>query len=247
GARGGVRGVRRGGGGAGGFSPRNGPAPPPADRSTRPPPPNRAGARHRLPRGPSRGRRRRPPLPPQAQPMAARGTGPCCQLPGVEDGGTGAGCGGRTTTSLASFVPLTTGPPTQTGVPVVSSLLLTFPWRSRTTVVLTRSQVQVVPSLALTVTDFPALTDWITPRSNASVLMPLRVCSVNWPSTPRSRKNLRMWQRARRQCAAPAPVRRASLRAPARCAAPAARRALAPPGAFPPGPAPAPAAPPPRP
>jgi len=61
--------------------------------------------------------------------------------------------------SLASFVPWTTGPPAQTGAPVVSSLSLTFPWRSRTTVVATRSQVQMVPSLALTVMDFPALTD----------------------------------------------------------------------------------------
>ncbi len=129
--------------------------------------------------------------------------------------------------SLASFVPWTTGPPAQTGVPVVNSLSLTFPWRSRTTVVLTRSQVQVVPSLALTVMDFPALTDWITPRSNASVLMPLRVCSVNWPSTPRSRKNAKTRRRARRQWAAPMPSRRASLGRPARCAAREPRRARA--------------------
>ena len=65
--------------------------------------------------------------------------------------------------SLASFVPWTTGPPAQMGVPAVNSLSLTFPCWSRTTVVLTRPQVQVVPSLALTVMDFPALTDWITP------------------------------------------------------------------------------------
>ena len=67
--------------------------------------------------------------------------------------------------SLASFVPWTTGPPTQTGVPEVSALWPIFPGRSRTTVVLTRSQVQVVPSLAITVMDFPAMTDWMTPRS----------------------------------------------------------------------------------
>ena len=64
--------------------------------------------------------------------------------------------------SLASFVPWTARPPAQTGVPAVNSLPLTFPSRSRTTVVLTRSQVQAVPSLALTVIDFPVLTDWIT-------------------------------------------------------------------------------------
>jgi hypothetical protein len=33
------------------------------------------------------------------------------------------------------------------------------------TVVLTRSQVQVVPSLAFTVMDLPVVTDWITPRA----------------------------------------------------------------------------------
>jgi hypothetical protein len=92
--------------------------------------------------------------------------------------------------------------------------------------VLTRPQVQVVPSLALTVMDFPALTAWITPRSNASVLVPLRACTVNCPSTPRSRKNAKMRRRARRQWAAPMPTRRASLRSPARCAARPARRAL---------------------
>ena len=139
--------------------------------------------------------------------------------------------------SLASFVPWTTGPPAHTGVPGVNSLSLTFPWRSRTTVVLTRSQVHVVPSLALTVMDFPALTDWITPRSNASVLVPLRVCTVNWPSTPRSRKKAKTRRRARRQCAAPMPIRRASLRSPARCAARAARRARAQAGGFVAGPA----------
>src|SRR5262249_23982448 len=168
-----------------------------------------------------------PPYPPRGPSRGGQGHPACCQLPGVEDGDTGAGCGGRATMSLASFVPRTTRPPTQTGVRSVSALWRTFPWRSRTTVVLARSQVQLVPSLALTVMDFPVLTDWITPRSNASVLMPLRVCTVNWPSTPRSRKNARTRLRTRRQCAAPAPIRRPSLGSPARCAARETRRARA--------------------
>jgi hypothetical protein len=57
-----------------------------------------------------------------AHPAGTKGVPACSQLPDVEDGCTEAGCGGRTTMSLASFVPWTTGPPTQTVVPEVRAL-----------------------------------------------------------------------------------------------------------------------------
>src|SRR5215469_7400293 len=98
------------------------------------------------------------------------------------------------------------------------------------TVVLTRPQVQVVPSLAFTVMDFPAVTDWMTPRSKASVLMPFLVWMVNWPSTPRSRKKAKTRRRARRD----------SLGSPARRATLETWRARAQAGAFPAAPAAAP-------
>ena len=66
--------------------------------------------------------------------------------------------------SLASFAFWITGPPTQTGVPATRLLCGTLPCWSRTTVVATRFQVQVVPSAAWTTTDLPMSTDWITPR-----------------------------------------------------------------------------------
>ena len=86
---------------------------------------------------------------------------------GAGDGLEGAD-GGRITTSRASLAPDTTGPPTQTGSPVVSALVLVFFPLSRTTVLLTRSHVQVVPSAARTTMSL-RLTDWTTPRSNARV------------------------------------------------------------------------------
>ena len=67
--------------------------------------------------------------------------------------------------SLASFTPLTTGPPTQTGSPTASVDALILPVLSLTTVVLTSCQVQVLPSAAWTTMEVPLLTDWITPRT----------------------------------------------------------------------------------
>ena len=66
--------------------------------------------------------------------------------------------------SLASLVPLTTGPPTQTGSPTASVDSLTLPPRSLTTVLPTRSQVEVMPSAAFTTMELPLFTDSITPR-----------------------------------------------------------------------------------
>ena len=89
------------------------------------------------------------------------------------------------TTSRASLAPDITGPPTQTGSPVASALVVVFFPLSRTTVLLTRSQVQVVPSAARTTTLLP-LTDWTTPRWKARVRMvPPLPWNVNCPSIPR--------------------------------------------------------------
>ena len=67
--------------------------------------------------------------------------------------------------SLASFTPLTTGPPTQTGSPTASVDLLILPVPSLTTVVLTSCQAQPLPSAALTTMEVPLFTDSITPRT----------------------------------------------------------------------------------
>src|SRR5690348_7238958 len=92
-----------------GAHPAGGGAGPPRARSADPSPAETAGSA-------------RPALPPAGPIPRGQGAPACCQLPDVEDGGTEAGCGGRTTMSLASFVPWTTGPPTQTGVPEVRPL-----------------------------------------------------------------------------------------------------------------------------
>ena len=73
--------------------------------------------------------------------------------------------GGRTKMSLASFTPLTTGPPTQTCSPAASADSLIFPVPSLTTVELTSCQVQLLPSAAWTTMEVPLFTDWITPRT----------------------------------------------------------------------------------
>ena len=100
-----------------------------------------------------------------AVPSAGRRDGQCrmlsCRRRGLLDaagGRAGRGGwpdGGLTTISRASLAPDSTGPPTQTGSPVDSALWLVFCPLSRTTVLLTRSQVQVVPSAARTTTSLP--------------------------------------------------------------------------------------------
>src|SRR5262249_59679244 len=67
--------------------------------------------------------------------------------------------GGRTKMSLASFTPLTTGPPTQTGWPTARVGLLFSPLPSLATVVLTSCQAQLLPSAALTTMEVPLFTD----------------------------------------------------------------------------------------
>src|SRR6202034_860749 len=104
---------------------------------------------------------------------------------------------GLTTISLASYPPLITEPPAKTCSPSDSALVADFwpPWRI--TVLLSRTQVQVVPSLACTTTLLP-LTDSITPRSNAIVRGPVLVSNVNWPCTPpSSRSRRRAWPQRR--------------------------------------------------
>ena len=93
--------------------------------------------------------------------------------------------GGRITMSRASFAPETTGPPTQTGSPVARALAVVLLPLSRTTVFVTRTQVQVLPSAPCTVTSLP-LTDWTIPRWNATVrIVPPRPRKLNWPSMPK--------------------------------------------------------------
>jgi hypothetical protein len=85
----------------------------------------------------------------------------------------------------ASLAPLTTGPPANTVSPGDSALVVVFLPPSLTTVSLTVTQVQVVPSAALITTLLP-LMDAMVPRSNASVRNPFLVWKVNSPSAPPS-------------------------------------------------------------
>src|SRR5215472_240387 len=92
------------------------------------------------------------------------------------------------TISRASRFPLTTGPAANTDSPAASALdelLLPF---FLTTVSLTTSQVQTVPSGDLTTT-LPPLTDWIVPRSKAIVWYPVLPWKVTAPSTPPRRRS----------------------------------------------------------
>ena len=73
---------------------------------------------------------------------------------------------GLITISRMSLAPLTIGPPANTVWLAASALVVVLLPFCLTTVSLTISQVQVVPSGALTTTLLP-LTDWMTPRSNA--------------------------------------------------------------------------------
>ena len=118
------------------------------------------------------------------------GAGQLTDVPGVLLGaGVPAGLGVLTTISRASFAPLATGPPANTSWPGASAFVLALPW-SRTTVSLTSSQVMVVP-LAARMTTSVLLTDWIVPRSNASVRVPPFVVTVNEPYSPPSRRSRR--------------------------------------------------------
>ena len=76
------------------------------------------------------------------------------------------------TISRASLLPLTTGPPANTGWPAASALAVVLAPFCLTTVSPTISHVQVVPSAALTTTS-ALFTDWIVPRSKASVWKPV--------------------------------------------------------------------------
>ena len=83
------------------------------------------------------------------------------------------------------MVPLTTGPPANTASPADSAFVVVLLPDSLITVSLTITQVQVVPSGARTTTSGP-FTDWIAPRSNASVWKPVLSWKVNSPCTPPS-------------------------------------------------------------
>jgi hypothetical protein len=111
---------------------------------------------------------------------------------------------GRMMISRASWVPLTTGPPANTCSPADRALAVVFLPSWRTTESATRTQVHVVPSLALMTTSLPE-TDWTVPRSNASVFGPALVSKVNWPSMP-SRRSRRSGWRNRCRAAVPAVV-----------------------------------------
>jgi len=90
---------------------------------------------------------------------------------------------GLMTISRASLVPPATGPPANTVWPADSApavVLLPF---SLITVLLTITQVQIVPSGARTTTSV-LLADWTVPRSNASVWKPVLLWKVNSPCTP---------------------------------------------------------------
>ena len=102
-----------------------------------------------------------------------------------EDGADEDEDAGRILMILASFAPLTTGPPTSTESPVVTADSATCLRSDRTLVAEVRSQDQVVPSAALTViTD--ALTACTVPRSNAMVFVPVLALNVTWPYSPRT-------------------------------------------------------------
>src|SRR5437879_3370675 len=88
----------------------------------------------------------------------------------------------------ASLDPLTTGPPANTVSPADSALVVALPPFFLTTVSLTISHVQVVPSGALITTSLP-LSDWMVPRSNESVWKPVLLWKVTVPSTPPSRRS----------------------------------------------------------
>ena len=88
----------------------------------------------------------------------------------------------------ASLAPLATGPPANTVSPADSALVVVLAPFFLTTVSLTICQVQVVPSAALITTSLP-LTDWMVPRSNATVWKPVLLWKVNWPSTPPRRRS----------------------------------------------------------
>src|SRR6266849_10924504 len=96
----------------------------------------------------------------------------------------------------ASLDPLTTGPAVNTVSPADSALVVVLLPFFLTTVSLTISQVQVVPSGALITMSLP-LTDWMVPRSNETVWKPVLLWKVTVPSTPPRRCSRRSAQRTR--------------------------------------------------
>src|SRR6266705_1674979 len=88
----------------------------------------------------------------------------------------------------ASLEPLLTGPAANTVSPADSALVVVLAPPFLTTVSLTISQVQVVPSGDLITTSLP-LTDWMVPRSNEIVWNPVLLWKVTVPSTPPSRRS----------------------------------------------------------
>jgi hypothetical protein len=92
------------------------------------------------------------------------------------------------TISRASLAPLTSGPPANTVSPADNALAVVLAPFFLTTVSLTICQVQVVPSGALITTSL-SLTNWMVPRSKATVWKPVLFWKVNSPCTPPRRRS----------------------------------------------------------
>src|SRR5437588_11069198 len=98
----------------------------------------------------------------------------------------------------ASRLPEATGPAANTDSPADRALAVVLAPFFLTTVSSTISQVHVVPSGDL-ITTLPPLTDWMVPRSKASVWYPVLLWNVAVPSTPprrRSRPSAHLTRRA---------------------------------------------------
>ena len=100
----------------------------------------------------------------------------------------GVAAPGRITASRMSWVPLTTGPATNTGSPWASAPRPARAPPRRTTVSLTSCQVSVVPSAARTPTELPSRAVMV-PRSKAMVRIPEPVRNVNCPYMPPSSRS----------------------------------------------------------
>src|SRR5579875_3153030 len=87
------------------------------------------------------------------------------------------------TITRASLAPAVTGPPANTASPGDSAPVVVLLPLCLTTVSLTSSHVQVVPSAAR-ITTLPPAAEVIVPRSNASVWKPVLLRKVNSPATP---------------------------------------------------------------
>src|SRR5947209_18703828 len=88
----------------------------------------------------------------------------------------------------ASRLPPVTGPAANTGSPADSALAVVLAPFFLITVAPVIRQVHVVPSGDL-ITALPPLTDWMVPRSKASVWYPVLSWNVAVPSTPPRRRS----------------------------------------------------------